>query len=226
VVGQLLDAGGRLVTAALVTAIYGDYDALQPLPDTHGFDRAICVTDNPGLEAAGWEVLCKPTGEAPILAAKLPKMRPFDFVTEDVAVWLDGSFIVKDRGWRDFCVNAVEGVDLVAWPHPDTRGCLYKEAAFCDWWPRYQPYPIREQVEHYRSEGMPEGFGLWACGGLVWRNSDGAKAFGEAWLQEQYAWSIQDQVSFPYLLWKLKPRFRAFPAHQFLNPYLDYVGHK
>jgi len=212
------------VSVALVTAIYGDYDHLQPLPDSHGFDRAICVTDNQELQAPGWEVIHSPSEAAPILAAKRPKMLPFDFVTEDVAVWLDGSFLVHDRGWRDFCLDAVDGYDLVAWPHPDRRNCLYEEADFCYWWSRYKPYNLLAQAEAYRAEGMPEGVGLWACGGLVWRNNDQAREFGKAWLAEQYRYSIQDQISFPYLVWKLKPNLGSFPAHQFLNPHITYVG--
>jgi hypothetical protein len=212
------------MTVALITAIYGGYDPLQPLPVGHGFDRAICVTDDPNLEAPGWEVIYRPSDDPPILAAKHPKMTPFEFVTEEIAVWIDGSFLVNGRGWRDFCLETVEGYDLVAWAHPDRRNCLYQEAAFCSWWERYKPYNLPKQAEVYRGEGMPENFGLWACGGLVWRNSKAAREFGEAWLAEQYRHSIQDQVSFPYLVWKLKPRLGTFPAHQFLNPHLTYVG--
>jgi hypothetical protein len=213
-------------SVALVTAIYNDYDALQPLPDSHGFDRAICVTDDPGLEAEGWEIVYEPSEEPAILAAKRPKMRPFDYVTEDIAVWLDGSFLVKDRGWRDFCVDTVAGVDLVAWPHPEPRSCLYEEAEYCQDWPRYAPYDIRSQTADYRAQGMPAGFGLWACGGLVWANTSNARSLGAAWLWHVTKYSIQDQISLPFVLWKYKPRFRAFPAHEFLNPYLEYVGHK
>ena len=214
------------MSVALVTAIYGDYDVLQPLPDSHGFDRAVCVTDNPHLEAKGWEIIHLPSDLEPILAAKYPRMLPFDFVTTDLAVWVDGSFRVKDRGWRDFCVESVEGVDIVAWPHPEARNCLYQEAEYCQDWPRYARYDIRGQVADYRAQGMPEGFGLWASGCLVWRNTETARNFGNAWLYQMERWSIQDQISFPYLLWAMKPTFRAFPAHEFLNPYIDYVGHK
>jgi hypothetical protein len=211
---------------SLVTAIYGDYDYLNPLPDTHGFDRAICVTDDPELEADGWEIVHLYSEDAPIVAAKYPKMKPFDFVTTDVAVWLDANFIVHDRGWRDFCLESLGENDLVAWPHPEPRDCLYQEAQYCQDWPKYAKYPIRGQTAHYRREGMPFKFGLWACGGIVWRNNETARRFGHEWLAQQHCWSIQDQVSFPYVVWKVEPKLGTFPAHEFLNPYLSYVGHK
>jgi hypothetical protein len=214
------------MSVALLTAIYGDYDVLQPLPADHGFDRAVCVTDNPDLSADGWEVLHVPSSDTPILAAKLPKMRPFDFVTTDVAVWLDGSFQVVDGAWRDFCVRSVEGFDVVAWEHPEGRTCLFEEAAYCQDWPRYRPYPIREQVGSYRRAGMPGDFGLWACGGLAWRNSDRAKRFGAEWARHQVEWSIQDQISFPFVAWRSDARVGTFAGHEFQNPYLRYVGHR
>jgi hypothetical protein len=72
---------------------------------------------------------------------------------------------------------------------------------------------------------MPEKFGLWACGAIVWRNNDSARTFGQAWYEENLRWSIQDQVSFPYLLWNLKPNLGLFPHREFHNPYLTWWKH-
>jgi hypothetical protein len=74
--------------------------------------------------------------------------------------------------------------------------------------------PLREQTAHYRSEGMPEHFGLWACGTLVWRRTVQAETFGRAWLDENVRWSTRDQVSFPYLRWKMPLDFGTFPLSQ------------
>ena len=213
------------VSVALVTAIYGGHDNLRPLPAGHGFDDAVCVTDNPELEAEGWRVIVLPSSEQPRLAAKHPRMLPFDFVDTDVAVWLDAAFEVVGDGFAEFCLDSLADKNLIAWEHPENRNCLYQEATYCQDWPKYSSEPIREQTAHYRELGMPEGFGLWACGTLVWRNSAEAKEFGQAWLQENKRWSIQDQVSFPFLLWQLKPSFGVFPAHEFLNPYLKWHHH-
>jgi hypothetical protein len=73
---------------------------------------------------------------------------------------------------------------------------------------------------------MPENFGLWACGGLVWRNSQPAIDFGIGWYSHQWTYSIQDQISFPFILKAIPLKLGTFPAHQFLNPYLRYIGHK
>jgi len=208
---------------ALVTAVYGGYDRLRPLPDGHGFDVAVCVTDDPDLTVDGWSMRLVPSREIPILAAKRPKMLPFDFVDTDVAVWLDANAEVVDPTFREFCL-ATDG-DVVAWTHPEGRTCLFQEVAYCAHWPRYAPFPMVEQAAAYRAEGMPERFGLFACGTLVWRRTDAAVAFGRAWLEEQYRWSIQDQVSFPYLLWRTGIRFGTFPADELNNRWLQWHSH-
>lgn len=213
------------MAVTLVTSIYGGFDMLWPLPEGHGFDRAVCVTDDPALAADGWETLVVPSDEHPRLAAKRAKMLPFEFVDTDMAVWLDGSAQVVDATFSAFCLDAADGVDLVAWNHPEDRNCLYQEAAYCWGWDKYRQWPIREQTEHYRAEGMPERFGLWACGTLVWRDTEAARTFGAAWWRENTRWSIQDQVSFPYLLWRLQPKFATFPADELDNRWLTWHRH-
>jgi hypothetical protein len=211
------------MAVALVTSIYGGYDRLRPLPEGHGFDMAVCVTDDENLKAEGWTTLVVPSDDPPILAAKWPKMLPFDFVNADVAVWVDGSAEIVDRTFIDFCLDT-DG-DLVAWVHPEGRTCLFEEVAYCWHWDRYRQFPMVAQAAAYRADGMPDGFGLYACGTLVWRRTDDTVRFGEAWLQEQRRWSIQDQVSFPYLLWKLRPNFGTFPADELNNRYLVWHRH-
>jgi hypothetical protein len=213
------------MAVALLTAIYGGFDRLRPLPDGHGFDMAVCVTDDPTLTADGWTVVHVPSEDGPRLAAKRPKMMPFEFVDADLAVWLDGSAQVVDPTFRDFCVAAADGLDLVAWDHPEDRDCLYQEVDYCWHWEKYRDFPLRQQAAFYRALGMPERFGLWACGTLVWRNTPEARLFGAAWLEEQRRWSIQDQVSFPYLLWRMQPRFGTFPADELDNRWLAWHRH-
>lgn len=214
------------MNVTLVTAIYGDHDTLHGLPAEHGFDDAVCVTDDSTLRAEGWRVIVAPSDDPPRLAAKAPKMLPFDFVKAEVVVWIDAAFEVVGGGFRDFCLAALVAKDVVAWNHPENRDCLFQEAAYCQDWAKYSGEPIRDQTAHYRAEGMPEGFGLWACGAIVWRNREAAREFGRAWYAENRRWSIQDQVSFPFLLWKLQPDFAVFPAHEFQNPHLRWHSHR
>lgn len=220
---------------ALISAIFGGYDNPKPLPPNHGFDEALIISDNPNLKAPGWTRHTASEKDIhPRLAAKFPKLQPFSYVDADIAVWIDGSGVITSPEYRDFCVDALGDNDFVVWAHPErnpppervARNCLYKEAEFCQDWPKYKDYPIREQTEHYRSQGMPEDFGLWACGSIVWRNSPEAREFGMNWLVENINWSIQDQVSLPYLIWKYQPKFAEFPAPQYGNKYVEWRFHR
>lgn len=213
----------------LLSAIFGGHDRPKPLPNFHGFDDAVMITDNPDLSADGWTVKVEQTnGMSPRLASKLPKFHSFNYVDADVAVWLDGSFSIVREGFRDFCMDSLGDHDFVTWAHPDRgqRNCLYREAGYCKDWPKYADYPISEQVEHYRSEGMPQDFGLWACGTIVWRNNERSKQFGSLWLAENVRWSIQDQISLPYLVWKHRPNMGELKAHEYDNPWLKWHYHE
>lgn len=209
----------------IITAVYGAYDNLAPLPDGHGFDSAVCVTDAPSLAVPGWTVRVDDNGEDFRLAAKRPKLTPFTFVDDDVAVWIDGSARLMSTNFRDYCLQAMGDNDVVASPHPEDRDCLFDEAAYCQDWPQNRHMPLREQTAFYRSQGMPERYGLWACSILVWRNTEASRTFGEAWLAENKRWSTRDQVSFPYLLWKIRPKFGTFDWHQFDQPHVRYSPH-
>ena len=213
-----------MTTVGLITGIFGDYDTLKELPVDHGFDDAVCVTDVE-RESDSWRIHRDLTPGRPRLIAKQPKMMPFRYLNTDVAVWVDGSFQVSE-GFKDFCLSALGDKDIVVWEHPEDRDCLYQEAEYCQDWPKYSGSWIREQTAHYRSKGMPERFGLWACGAVVWRDSEAARKFGDAWFRENRDWSIQDQISFPYLVWKMEPSMNVFPAHEFDNPYLRWLPHK
>lgn len=214
--------------ATLITSIYGNFDPLRALPDGLGFDRAVCVTDNPNLTGYGWETMLVPTDVSPRLASKKPKMQPFDFVDDDIVVWLDAAFEIAKPEFGRFCLDALQDYDFVVWDHPDRykRPDVYAEAIFSNEMEKYQTQPLDAQVAHYNSLGLPAGSGLWACGTIVWRNTENSKLFGRAWLDENVRWSIQDQISFPFLVWKLKPNFGVFPAHQYDNPYLRWYMHE
>lgn len=202
---------------ALVTANFGGYDPLLPAP--LGFDDAVCVTDEEVHASDGWRVVTEPSGADPRLASKRPKMMPWLYTDCDAAVFMDASIEVVSDRLREWVEPILSAHDLIVWLHPEGRVCLGQEAEVCQDWPKYAPYQLREQVQHYRDTGMPRNWGLFACGVIGWRFTDEAKRFGGLWLREQHDWSIQDQVSLPYLLWREAKHYGIWPAHQYENPF-------
>lgn len=209
----------------LITGIFGGYDLLRSLPASHGFDEAICVTDDPNLTATGWAVVVEPKADHPRLAAKRPKMMPWLYTESGSSVWIDGAFEVRDGRFAAFAREHLARHDFVVWQHPEDRDCLYQEADYCQDWPKYSSDPIRQQVRRYRNEFMPERFGLYAAGTVGMNHTGKAKCFGRAWWDECNRWSIQDQISLPYLLWCHAMPFGTWDAHEFHNDMLTYHLH-
>lgn len=203
---------------AIVTANFGGYDPLSSAP--LGFDDAVVVTDSPDHGADGWRVHLDPSPDDPRLAGKRPKMNPWRYTDCDAALFMDASIEIVSPDLRRWVEPVLSVNDLVIWSHPEGRTDIRQEGPVCWDWPKYEPYPIREQVEHYVADGFPEGWGLFACGLIGWRFTPEARAFGDAWLEEQHRWSIQDQISLPYLLWREGKPFAIWPANQYHNPHI------
>ena len=45
------------MSIGIITCSYGNYDTLHPLPEGHGFEEAVCVTDDKTLEVEGWKMV-------------------------------------------------------------------------------------------------------------------------------------------------------------------------
>ena len=183
---------------AAVCAIYGGYDLIPPVPE--GVDDAVLITDTP--VRSGWRNVVEPSGEHPRMAAKRPRCRPDLYTDCDASLWIDGSVHVLDDRFVRLVRERLSQHDIVLWDHPEDRDCFLQEAQHCHDWPKYRDGPLLEQAQHYLDEGMPEHFGLWATGSIARSHTDRMRALGDAWLDEMKRWTIQDQVSLPYLLWR------------------------
>ena len=204
---------------ALITANYGAYDPVRPLPEWHGFDDAVLVTDS-REDVTGWRVHYEPRDEAPRLAAKRPKMMPWLFTDCDAAVWLDASFEITGEGFSEWVRGHLALNDFVVWLHPEGRVDYIDEANVCAHFPKYRDFDIKGQVSAYADRGMPRYWGLFACGTVGWRFTPEARELGERWYGEQVRWSVQDQISLPYLLWETGMPFGIWQANEYDNPFV------
>lgn len=212
---------------AIITAITDGYDTLKPVMPQVGADvEWICVTDGdplPDIEAAsGWTLVCeRRSGQHANLAAKLPKLRPWQYTTAPMSIWIDASFrIISPR----FAVEAAAYADPIAqFPHP-WRDCIYAEAAASEELPKYAGEPIAAQASHYWQQGHPEHWGLWAAGVIARCHTQQVMDFSTAWAREINTWSFQDQISQPYALRQCGLRPTALPGTHFANDWVTYEG--
>ena len=207
---------------AAVCAIYGGYDLIPPVPE--GVDDAVLVTDVP--VRSDWRNVVEPSDVHPRLAAKRPKARPDLYTHCEGSLWIDGSAYVLSDQFVPLVREKLVEHELILWEHPEDRNCLVEEAAVCQDWPQYRSEPLRGQVSHYLSLGMPRNFGLWAAGSIARRHSVQMARFGDAWLEEMERWTIQDQVSLPFVLWNQGIDPGTFGLPQFDNDLITWLPHR
>lgn len=181
----------------LVSAIYGGVDLPKPV----GVDvPAIMFTDNPDLEAPGWQVRHLPLERlpSPMLRSRYVKCLPP--VDADVTLWVDGSLTLHP-GYVDRCMDALGDAEWALMAHP-WRDCIYDEFVECatnfGW--KYPADAMRAQCERFREQGHPEHWGLFACTAMTRRHTARVDALCEAWWQENLNGSWMDQLSLPPLL--------------------------
>ena len=194
----------------MYTAIFGRHAQLMA-PVNAGNTRFICFTDErPDPPSATWEIEVRPAKRGtPRMDAKWFKMNPHDALPGcDLSIWIDGSIrLTSAEEFVRMCLAAVDGNGIAFYAHPE-RQDIYKEVEESRKLPqKYGGEPMEEQVASYRSEGLPDDHGLWA-GGIIVRDHrvPWVRELNERWLGECEQWSIQDQLSLPYVFWKLERR--------------------
>lgn len=186
------------MTAQLYSAIFGGYDSLRP----QVVPVQVVTGDDPD----------------PRLAAKWHKLNP----PPGVSVWLDGSMDVLSPDFPDEMERELGADDLLLFRHP-WRDCIYAEAEASLRGAKYDGMPILEQACAYRRAGHPEHWGLAHCGSLVRRDTPAIRDLNSAWWSEITRWTVQDQISLPYLLRRSPVRWHWAPEP--LDHYLRFVGH-
>lgn len=209
---------------AIITAIYDDYDDLKPTMAQQGIDvEWICVTDR-AREGNGWRVVVEPRpGQHPNVAAKRPKMLPWEYTEANFSIWMDASFLVKSSYLALQMTQMVSMGPIAQFRHP-WRDCVYDEAEASLQLPKYQGLPVAEQMAQYRAWGHPEHWGLWSTGFIVREHTASVKLLGERWLRTCQEWSFQDQLSEAVHLRLVGLTPNELPGCHTGNNWVDYHG--
>jgi len=95
---------------------------------------------------------------------------------------------ISDNGWGIF-------------NHPD-RNCLYKEAKAAKSFAYVNNSLLHQQVAFYRSQRMPNNYGLYACNFFIrsFKSLYSSQILWHSWLIEYLRWVPRDQISLPYCL--------------------------
>jgi TOD1/MUCI70, glycosyltransferase-like domain len=167
-------------------------------------------------------------GEHPRLAAKRPKMLDVRAPGEyRYVIWIDSNMAITASSFVDAVTKVCGDAPLALWPHPDRDNIRDEvEASYALAPEKYNDQPLRKQAISYFNKGFKDDWGLYATGCLVWNlEHEDTNLLASYWLSENQKWSYQDQISLPYVLWRLNIRPALLPYNLRQNPWLGIGAH-
>ena len=186
------------------TAIFGSYDLLLPNKTLHA--PHVCFTDCK-INALGWDIrIVERKYRDPRREARMYKALPHRwFPDEEITIWHDGHIGLKVLPAEVVCF--LDGHDMAAFKHPWHKD-IRDEAMAIIRTGRANPDVVYRQLAAYLREGCVGP--MFATGVLVRRHTE---AFNEAWWVEMLRYTLRDQLSFNYLLWKMEMECGIIPAN-------------
>jgi len=151
----------------------------------------------------------------------------------DYYIWIDSKFKVKSENFVNDIINYLGDYEICLFEHPD-RDSIKKEGDFVlsgiinnDEYliDRYSGEKIKEQIDFYLNDKDFVDQNLFSLGFFVFSkkliiNKD--YNLMTDWFFHNCYWSIQDQLSLPYLLQKHKTKYKTFNFNIFFNNYIEY----
>lgn len=192
---------------AIYTCMIGKYDRLhEPFFKPHNVDYFI-VTDSPLPSSNSWKVIDINTVKGvPHLddsrVSRYVKLHPHLFLNDyDYSIYVDAN--VKTVGDMRYLIHLLNQYGVIANLHRH-RDCIYKELEACIRLKKDDPQIMRQQIDSYRKARMPEHYGLIEANLLVRdHHNPVCIEIMEKWWQEIAKHSGRDQLSLPFVLWKM-----------------------
>lgn len=162
----------------------------------------------------------------PVMNAKIYKVLSHKYFSSPLTIYMDGNIFLSIPA-QQLVDEFMQDADICLFKHPG-RTCIYEEhsAARLRVPDDFKPL-MDEQITTYRKEGMPRNFGLAECCMIIRRNNDVTNEFNERWWAEICRYTNRDQLSFPYIWWKMKDRIKINFIHGNIraNSYFQYIKH-
>jgi hypothetical protein len=169
----------------------------------------------------------------PRLKGKIPKMLQWMEKEAEYYIWIDSKFDVISDTFIYDTIEALQNYDIILCKHT-ARSSISDECKFVvdaisnhDQYvkDRYDGEKIQEQTQEYLKDKTFIDDKLFALGFFAYsKNLVKNKEYNlmTDWFFHNCYWSIQDQISFPYLLHKHKVNYKIFDFHMFKNSYIKH----
>lgn len=222
---------------AVITSIYGDYDNLKNQENVLERDLVdwYCFTDNSKIKSDFWKICDTPyhiintkNNEEYLkfknyynnikdqkiynmMSAKYYKsqMHQIDILQNyDYYIWVDGSMFLRDN----FIINILKLIDqdynLINFKH-SVRNNIRDETNVSINMNKYKHQNILYQYNSYIEDKFPDNVGLFEKTIFIRKNNEIMNDLFNLWWLNNLEYSYQDQISYPYVLWKknIKPDY-------------------
>ena len=222
------------------TSVFGNYDKICEPLFANDKIKYIAITDQEISPDSVWEKYDTASIDGfdkldAYHKSKYCKLHPHKlFPTYDFSIWVDGNVqIVADLLPL---ILRMDNHFMATFKNP-CHNDIYTEARFCVYHDAVDLNKVTEQMEHYKKDGFPKGFGMREFSIIIRQhNINQCINLMEQWWSEVNTFTMRDQLSFPYLLWKnnltidtiqllggnwrFNPRFIAKPhktAHSYIT---------
>ena len=168
---------------------------------------------------------------SPRLRGKIPKMIVWeDHPGYDYYIWMDAGFSISNSSAIERMVDECIDADACFFAHSKRRS-VKQELDFVislmasgnqyllD---RYEGERMQEQVESYFKDPTWVDDVLFECGTFIYSNriiTNRQHNVMKEWFYHNCIWSVQDQLSLPYLLHKFGIRYKLLEGNVYSNKY-------
>lgn len=190
------------------TSVFGNYDKICEPLFVNDKIKYIAITDQEISTDSIWEKYDTSSIDGfdkldAYHKSKYCKLHPHKFFSSyDYSIWVDGNVqIVADLLPL---ILRLDNHFMATFTNP-YHNDIYTEARFCVYHDAVDLKKVNEQMEQYKKDGFPKGFGMREFSIIVRQhNVNQCISLMEQWWNEVNTFTMRDQLSFPYLLWKNK----------------------
>jgi hypothetical protein len=170
----------------------------------------------------------------PRLKGKIPKMMQYKYQNADFYIWVDSKFTITSPHFVSWLISSLNNKEIAFFEHPN-RSSISEELEFMSSLmssnnsyliERYCSEPMTEQVNTYIADSSFIDNTLISAGMFIYTHEFITKhpTFMSDWLLENVLWSVQDQLSLPYMLYKHNVDFSIISENILSNQYAIHTG--
>ena len=211
---------------AIITAIYGNYDNIKEQNINNKADVDwYCFTDNTDMKSDQWTIITTPyhlnstkyeyknsyhnVSDKKIynmMSAKYYKLKnhEIDILQKyDYIIWIDGSITLRPNFINNVLKNIIDNdYELASFKHSE-RNNINDEVKLSLTMDKYKTQDLKTQYQDYLQDGFNDKIGLFENTIIIRKKTERINNIFDMWWIHNLRYSYQDQISFPYVLWKL-----------------------